>query len=66
MGWADWIGIALFAPLLLALVLLLVYLIVGIIGSGPRRRRIAERAAAEPEPTEEARPKQSPSQVPGD
>ena len=66
MSWVDWVGVVLFAPLLLALTLLLGYVIVGIIGSGPRRRRIAQQAAAEPEATDEARPKRTPRQAPGD
>lgn len=66
MGWTDWIGVALFAPLLVALALLLGYVIIGVIGSGPRRRRIANQLKAEPGPADEARPSRNPRQAPGD
>ena len=43
MSATDWFGIALMAPFLAAMVLLFVYLTIGLIGSGPRRRRVAEQ-----------------------
>jgi hypothetical protein len=65
MSWLDWIGVVLFAPLLLALALLIVYLTIGMIGSIPRRRRIA-REAAERAAKDIVRPKRTPRQAPGD
>ena len=47
MSLADWIGFALLAPLLLLMGVLFVYLLIGVIGSGPRRRRIANQPPAE-------------------
>ena len=60
MGPIDWIGVALMAPFLLAMLALGVYLVLGMIGSIPRRRRLARRLPAEP-----AR-KPTPRQAPGD
>lgn len=66
MSLGDWIGIALFAPLLLALTLLLVYVVIGILGSGPRRRRIANQPPDEREPSGDAKPAATRRQAPGD
>ena len=66
MGWVDWVSVILFVPLLVALTILLVYLVIGMLGSNARRRKIAAQAAAEPEPTEATRPKRATRQVPGD
>jgi hypothetical protein len=66
MSWLDWIGVVLFAPLLLALAILIVYLTIGFIGSGARRRRVAMEAAAKRESAATAKPKRTPRQAPGD
>jgi hypothetical protein len=66
MSWLDWIGVVLFVPLLLALTILLVYLTIGIIGSGARRRRVAQEAAAKREAAATVKPKRAQRQVPGD
>lgn len=66
MSWVDWIGVVLFAPLLLALAILMVYLTIGIIGSGARRRRIAIEAAAKRESMDTVKPKRTPRQATGD
>jgi hypothetical protein len=70
----DWVGVVLFAPLLLALGILLVYIVIGLLGSRARLRRVAiqrdiealdaardesERPAATPR-------RRAPSQSPGD
>ena len=61
----DWVGVVLLAPLLLALTILIVYLIIGMIISGPRLRRIA-REKQTPKPTDEIKPTTSPRRAPGD
>jgi hypothetical protein len=66
LSWLDWIGVVLFAPLLLALVTLLVYLTIGFIGSGARRRRVAKEAAAKREAPDKVKAKRTPGQAPGD
>jgi hypothetical protein len=66
----DWVGVVLFAPLLLALAILIVYIVIGLLGSNARRRQVAiQRRAEAPEAAERpaAKPRRrAPSQTPGD
>jgi hypothetical protein len=62
MSLADWIGFALLAPLLLLMGVLFVYLLIGVIGSGPRRRRIANQPPDEQ--PDEANPESAPLRAP--
>lgn len=66
MSVVDWIGVALMAPFLLAMTLLIVYLTIGLLGSRKRLRQIAEAKAATPPAEENVRPSRTPSEVPGD
>jgi hypothetical protein len=66
MSLVDWVGVVIMAPFLLAMLVLIVYLTIGFIWSGPRLRRIARNAAAREAPAEEARPRRTPQQQPGD
>lgn len=60
----DWVGVALLTPLLLALVTLIVYLIAGMIGSIPRRRRLARQRSREAKAG--GKRAAAPRQTPGD
>lgn len=64
MSLLDWLGVAIMAPFLVAMVLLIIYLTIGLIGSGPRRRRIAQQAQQEKKRDEKA--SNVPQQMPGD
>jgi hypothetical protein len=70
----DWVGVVLFAPLLLALGILLVYIVIGLLGSRARLRRVAiqretearDEARDEPERPAATPRRRAPSQSPGD
>jgi len=62
----DWIGVVLFVPLLVALAILIVYLVIGMIGSNARRRKIANEQAQQRAQTTAIKPKRTTRQVPGD